>query len=194
MVTSAEFLGGNNKAGGVWRTHATCAGLGLAFSEGLYIYAYINKMDAAEAGFPYWQLLTIRGIAFAILDAALGYAIYLTGTGCWGASVKTPAECFETVASKLENSLAAVNSAICLKQAIMRDHELRARVGQFWEKEMLLEQEVAKDDHVHIARVDAERRVDWEGVKEEAKKRARAVVGGLFGEVQPMGETEAEGG
>ncbi|KAF8420496.1 hypothetical protein EV426DRAFT_612536 [Tirmania nivea] len=191
VVTSAEFLGRNNNAGGVWRTHATYAALVLALSEGLCIYAYTTVMDgrvAAEAGFPYWQLLTIRGIAFAILDATLGYAIYLTGTGRWSGSVETPTESLETVASKLENSLVAVNSAICLKQAIMRDHELRARAVQFWEKEVLFAQEV------RIAKVGVERREDWVGVKEGAKRRASAIVKGLFEEELPMEWSETEEG
>lgn len=192
VVTSANLLGGDNKAGGVWRTQATLAGVLLAVCEGLYIY--IGTSLATEAGGPYWQLLTIRGIAFAILDAMLGYAIYLTGTGRWSGPAETPAETLETAASKLENSLVAVNSAICLKQAIMRDYELRERAVHFWEKEVLYAQEVAKDDHVRIARTGVEQREDWVGVKESAKRQASAIMRGLFGEVAPIEEAETEGG
>ncbi|RPB22827.1 hypothetical protein L211DRAFT_810173 [Terfezia boudieri ATCC MYA-4762] len=197
VVTSAEFLGENNEAGGVWRTHATCASIVLALGEGWYIYVYtsvLNERAATDARFPYWQLLTIRGIAFAILDAALGYAIYLTGTGRWSGSDENSTESLEKVVSKLENSLVAANTAICLKQAIMRDYELRARAVQFWEKEELYAKEVAKDDHVRIARVGVERRKDWVRVKEDAKRQASAIVRELFGEVGPMEGTETEGG
>ncbi|KAF8455919.1 hypothetical protein BGX38DRAFT_1165309 [Terfezia claveryi] len=197
VVTSTEFLGENNKAGGVWRTHATCASIVLALGECLYIYVYSTVLDeraATEARFPYWQLLTIRGIAFAILDAALGYAIYLTGTGRWSGSDETSTESLGIVASKLENSLVAVNTAICLKQTIMRDYELRARTVQYWEKEVLYAQEVAKDDHVRIARLGVERRKDWVRVKEDAKRQASAIVRELFREVGPTEGMETEEG
>ena len=189
VVTSTNFLGKNNKAGGVWKTHATCAGIVLALTEGLYICAYTNYISVmgergAEAAFTYWQRLTIRGIAFAILDGALGYAIYLTGTGRWSGPVE---ESLETVASKLESSVAAVNSAICLKQAIMRDHELRARAVEFWEDEVLYAQEVAKDGNVRRARVGVEGKEDWAGVKEGAKRRASAIMRELFGDKALIG-------
>ena len=177
---------GDNKAGAVWRTQATLAGVALAVSEVYYISTYshttnISARTAAANVYPYWAILTYRGLAIALVDAALGYAIYLTATGRWGSLISdSPAEKIDAVSAALEDVIRNTNSALSLKQAVMTDADLRRQVVDFWEKEGLTRRELAEAEGVRLARRAVERRRDWATICSDARQRARAFSRSLF--------------
>ena len=201
LVTTKRVFGSDNKAGAVWRTQATLVGVALAVSEVYYVSTYshtpnISARSAADNVYPYWTILTYRGLAVALVDAVLGYAIYLTATGRWGGLLSdSPVEKIDAVSTALEDAIKKTSSAISLKQAVMTDADLRRQVVNFWEKEDLTRREIAETEGVRLARRAVERRRDWATIRTDARQRARALSRRLFAkrtEAQPQPQPQPE--
>ena len=186
LVTTKQVFRSDNKAGAVWRTLATLMGVALAVSEVYYVSTYshtanISARSAADNVYPHWAILTYRGLAVALVDAALGYAIYLTATGRWGGLLSdSPVERIDAVSAALEDVIKGTNSAVSLKQAVMTDADLRRQVVDFWEKEDLTRRELAEVEGVRLARRVVERRRNWASTRIDARQRARALSRRLF--------------
>src|SRR5205814_3025117 len=75
--------------GRTWRTHATVAGFGLAAAEIVLLYSYnlnanTRVYKTTEIDWFHWRLRLYRGLGIAVVDATLGYLVYLTATKQFG--------------------------------------------------------------------------------------------------------------
>jgi hypothetical protein len=81
----------------------------------------------------YWNVMFYRGIAIAVMDAVLGYAIWLTATRRLDIGIDAdPVKKVEFTMKKLSEMSVKLRQAKELRSATMKDPELRKVVEEFW--------------------------------------------------------------
>lgn len=183
VATSTALSG---REGGRWRTVAAIAGVVLGAAEFWFVAAYDDRVNQRstrlnEVDFVYWKVLVWRGLAIAALDAALGWVVWLQATGRAFLSPTPPAERLVDHTKKLEAVLAKTRSLGILRNGVVRDAGLRAKVEAYWVKEGEVMKDVFEEPEVLEAQRAALRRIDMEGVRREAE----GFLGTVFGETGP---------
>jgi hypothetical protein len=171
LVTSSLVAG---PEGSRWRVHVTLAGVALLAVEALLVANNDHKLNATrvqlrDVDFFYWRLRTWRLLAFAGLDALLGWTLWLTATGRW---LVRPPGLYQQLTEALV-ALHAVHGKYAtlgrMRNAILRDDELRAATGAYWAREPRIMEEIHQDRAVVDAKRVALSRMDPEKLRRDAE-------------------------
>jgi hypothetical protein len=171
LVTSS-FISGVE--GSRWRMHATVVGISLALLECFLVMRNDYKLNSTkiqlkDVDFFYWKLRIWRLLAFAGLDAIFGWVLWLTATNRW--LVKPP-----SVYQQLTDTLVTLHSMhgkyatlSRMRNAILRDDELREASMAYWAREPRIMEEIHQNREVIDAKRVALSRLDPEKLRQGAE-------------------------
>ncbi|KAE9980156.1 hypothetical protein BLS_009049 [Venturia inaequalis] len=163
---TSTFVSGSE--GARWRTYATIAGVALAAGEFYMTYTYdweANKQKRAlgEVDWFYWKMRMYRQLAFATTDGFLGWFLWLTSTNRWLVKPASITEQLNVATQTLAESYTQINIVSSLRNAIVRDNELRATQEEYWlvnaqeTRNMESEREVIDARNIAMSRMDMDR-------------------------------------
>ncbi|KAF2420559.1 hypothetical protein EJ08DRAFT_683291 [Tothia fuscella] len=170
LITSS-FVSGVE--GSRWRTHATIAGVVLAAAELYWTWTYNWEANRTvrmvkDVDFFYWNMRTYRHLAFALVDALLGWALWLTSTKRW---MVVPASITQQIAATTEQVgilYSKTHASGHIRNTIVRDRELRNVYTAYWEREQAVMHEIDQEREVVDARNIALSRMDYDKVQQRA--------------------------
>jgi hypothetical protein len=182
VITSSFFSGSE---GARWRTYATIAGVALAAGELYMTYTYSweangQKRMLQEVDFFYWNMRMWRQLAFAAVDGLLGWLLWLTSTNRWLVKPPTISEQLTEVRNTLAGSYGQINLLGNVRNAIVRDNELRTTHGEYWLNESREMQDIEREREVVDAKNIALSRMDFE----KTQRRAEIYVDHIFASLQ----------
>jgi hypothetical protein len=181
LITSS-FVSGSE--GVRWRTYATIAGVALAGGE-LYLTWTYNweangqKRMLQEVDFFYWNMRMWRQLAFAAVDGLLGWFLWLTSTNRWLVKPPTISEQLTDVTNTLAGSYAQINLLGNVRNAVVRDNELRTAHGEYWLSESREMQDIEREREVVDAKNIALSRMDFEKTQRRAENYVEQIFAGL---------------
>lgn len=179
LATSAGLAGA---AAGRWRTFAAVAGLAVAVADLWLRLGYDAGGNAAAARVAeiesfWWKARVYRGLAVALLDAVLGWMVYLTATRRAFVQPPPASQRIEASARRLEKVLGQVRVLGTLRNAIFRDRGMRERVNGYWTQESQMMNSMCEDREVVDAMNAVLGRIDMGNVQ----RGVDAYVDGVFG-------------
>ncbi|KIW05394.1 uncharacterized protein PV09_03909 [Verruconis gallopava] len=174
LITSSFFSGAE---GSRWRTHATIAGVALALIELYTTWNYkweanVTKRMLGEVDFFYARMRVYRHLAFAATDAIFGWVLYLTSTNRWLVKPPSTTQQLSEVAQQLAGMHAQVNLLANLRNATVRDAELRQGQEMYWRREQEEMAGIMQDDNVRSAVTSVLAKDEYD----KTRQRARAYV------------------
>ncbi len=181
LITSSLFSG---REGKIWRTQATIAGAVLAIVEMYLVTSFDHKSNTRAARLNdinaiHWRLRMYRGIGMAIVDALLGWGLYLSSTNRAFLTPPTPAERLEASARMLESTNRKLHALGITRNVFVRDEGLRATTEKYWTTEGKVMNEVFEEREVVDGVQSALARLDVNQITEEASRYADSVVSGI---------------
>ncbi|KAF2833889.1 hypothetical protein CC86DRAFT_400479 [Ophiobolus disseminans] len=139
--------------GSRFRTHATIAGILMLVVEAWYMGTYditpnkrartVQDIDAAH-----WRVRFLRYMAFALVDAALGFVLWATSTNRWLAEPVSIAERLETSTRLAEETYHKMQALGLLTNSVNRDSALRGVREEYWTTEGRFMAETVQDGKV----------------------------------------------
>ncbi|KAA8574318.1 hypothetical protein EYC84_005807 [Monilinia fructicola] len=180
LITSGLFTG---KEGSLWRAKATTFAVVVALLDVYFVSAYDHKSNARSArleeiNFFYWNMQLYRNIALAALDGIIGWLMYLSSTNRAFVSPVSPAEKIEATTKIIEETRNRLNAVALMRNASVRDKDLRGKVEDYWVKEGDFMREILETREVVDGMKNAlESRVNLVTVQKEADAFADAVFG-----------------
>ena len=183
-VTSPSWTG---RHGAQWRTLAAIAGGVIAALELYFVSSYSYQQNARatrlhEIDMFYWSMRNYRLLALAVVDAALGYVMFLSSTNRAFVQPASTAERLESVSRKLASVKGKMSALGIVKNTALRDDDLRSRSHAYWSHEVRLMNEVMEDREVVSGINDAlENRIKIQDITRDAESYAELVVQPLNG-------------
>jgi len=179
LVTSGLFTG---KEGAIWRRTATYAAIGLAIVE-IYFWASFDhkanvRATKVEELDPFFQNIRIYRLLFlALIDALIGWLLYLSSTNRAFVTPASPAERVESAIKVMGGVRNSLGSIMILKNTIQRDSQLREVGDRYWVREGMAMGEAMEDREVVEGVQNAlEERIDMANISKDAEAYARSVV------------------
>ncbi|SMQ55935.1 unnamed protein product [Zymoseptoria tritici ST99CH_3D7] len=159
-----------------WRVQALVAGLAIPAVE---IALLATSDDSAnlrstrynDIDFLHWKLRVYRGLGITLLDALLGWVIFLsaTGRGFLGATMPAGERAHLTM-KRLEVVGQKVGGLGVLRNSLVRDRRLGGRAADYWAKEDEVMRSLGEEEEVVRAQREAlEGRIDMAKVGKESK-------------------------
>ena len=181
IVTSSSLSG---PEGNRFRTHATIAGVALASIELWMRYTYnwednATKRNLQEADFFFWRIQLYRNLAFALVDALFGWALWLTSTNRWLVQQPSVRERVAGISQELQTTYQQLAILGPLRNAILRDQELRETSERYWSQEPKIMEEIEREREVVDAKNLALSRLDSGKVQERARLWVDSVFAGF---------------
>lgn len=124
---------------------------------------------------------TYRGLAVAVLDSALAYALYLSSTNRLFVTPPSVPERMEAATRVLEATQRKLGAVGIVRNVVARDETLRRRMEGYWVAEGTIMREVFEEREA-LEAVNAavgSGRVDLRVVEAEAARYAERVTGGM---------------
>lgn len=185
MITSTFFSGSE---GARWRIYATIVGVALAAIELWMTYDYDwedNRTNVMlkDVEFFYWDMRMYRQLAFAIVDSLLGWLMWLTSTNRWLVIPPSTSEQLTATTNALMGAYGQLNLLGNLRNAIVRDNELRTVQGEYWLSESREMQDIEREREVVDAKNIALSRMDFE----KTQRRAEIYVDQMFTAIRADG-------
>ncbi|KAI9643375.1 hypothetical protein NHQ30_007994 [Ciborinia camelliae] len=181
LATSRFFIG---KVANAWRTTFTWLAAILAVYDILILYA-VDHMSNKRAktieqiDFVYSSMKSNRSFLLAVLDGFLALLLFLSSTNRVFAIPPTPAVKVETTMKIMEKARGTLNRVALIRNAVVRDKELRGKVEDYWSEEEDITTDVMKTrEVVDGVRNALETRIDLNAVEREAEAFVDAALGG----------------
>ncbi|KAK8197685.1 hypothetical protein IWZ00DRAFT_551191 [Phyllosticta capitalensis] len=179
-ILTSSFISGIH--GARWRTPAAILGVSLAAIEVWIVGSYDYQKNATATRLSdvepfYWRMRSLRYMSFAIVDAGLGYVVYLASTNRWLGIPPTVAERLEDNIRMTEGLRGKLSMLGALKNTVARDRGLRQRSDEYWMNEGQVMGQVLEDREVVDGMQAALERVNVETIERQAGGLADNVVG-----------------
>ncbi|QSZ31606.1 hypothetical protein DSL72_001173 [Monilinia vaccinii-corymbosi] len=187
LVTSGLFTG---KEGSFWRGKATYLAVIIAALDVYFVASYDHKSNARsmrleDISLFYWNMQLYRNIALAAIDGLIGWLLYLSSTNRAFLSPPTTAEKIEASTKIMEETRNKLNAVALVRNASVRDKDLRGKVEDYWVREGDFMREMLETrEVVDGVRNALESRVNLAAVQREADAFANTILGD---EVKVMG-------
>jgi hypothetical protein len=183
LVTSSYF----SRFGKTWRTQATLAALAL-FAVELWVTGIspagfqqnATARSEAEVVWTHWRMQLVRGVGMAGIDAVLGATMWLSATRRWniGWGAFVTEERLKESSMRMERAGTFLQAGRHLKQAVLRDEELRGKYVEWWAKETTVGRELLEDEEVKTVRNDSlPSRMNFDRSRMEAEKASQEMMG-----------------
>ena len=174
----------SGRDGAAWRVAATIAAVGLAFADVYLVSTYNHQANSRALRLAhidpfFWTARRWRHVLLAGLDLVLGLVLYLSSTNRMFVNPPLPAERVEGIARVLQGVKGKINAAGVVKNAAVRDDELRARGAAYWTHEVNLVRECMEEREVVDGVNDAlANRIDIAGITKDAEAYAGVILRG----------------
>ena len=138
----------------------------------------------------YWQMRTLRGIAFAVIDALFAGLLFVSSTNRFLGIPISNAERIESALKTLEQSRGKMAALGIVKNVVYRDEGLAGKGREYWRQEGAVMEGVMRErEVVDGIRGALEGRVRLGEVEAEAGRYAEGIVAGISGGVDAGVET-----
>jgi hypothetical protein len=170
--------------GARWRTYATIAGVALAGAELWMTYNYkwevnVSVRELRHVDFFYWRMRVYRQFAFAIVDGLLACVLWLSSTNRILVTPPTILQQIENTVQTLQSTYAQLTLLGNLRNAIVRDRDLRTAHAEYWVQEHETMAEIEREREVVDAKNIALSHIDVVKVGQAAELYVDRVFGGL---------------
>ncbi len=182
FLTSNMFVG---PEGAAWRTTATIGAVGIAAAEIWFVSTYDHQANAratrlADIDDFFWNMRVYRGLAITVLDAVLGWVIYLSSTNRAFVTPPHPAERIENSIRVLESVRSKISATGVVRNTVIRDEGLRGRNQAYWVHEGRLMSEMMEDREVVEGINNAlESRINIDKISSDAESYAKNMMNGM---------------
>lgn len=182
LVTSVWFAG---RDAARWRTAAIIAGLALAALDFGALATYDHGVNALatrpnDLDAFFWKRRLVARLAICLVDATLGWVIWLTATRRAFVEPAPAAERLEESTKALEAVLGKMRGLGAIRNVVFRDTMLRGKLERYWVQEQEIMREVFEERDVVSALNGVLGNVDMGRVQNEAD----AYVVGVLGQEQ----------
>jgi hypothetical protein len=172
LVTTTVFSG---LEGARWRSQATFAALCVAFAELTLVLRNdwklnVTKKSVDQVDFFHWRVRMYRYAAFALMDAGLGWAMYLTSTNRWMPSGPPMTQQLINATNALAGIRAKLLTMGQIRNTVLRDQELNSMAQAYWQREPRVMEELEARREVVDAKRMALSKMDVEKMKRDATK------------------------
>ncbi|KAK0386915.1 hypothetical protein NLU13_5228 [Sarocladium strictum] len=180
VITSSALTG---RHGAAWRTMVTLAAFAIAALDVYLLSSYAYQLNAratrlADLDFFHWTLRILRHLSLTILDAGLGWILWLSSTNRAFAQLPSPAEQVENVNRGLRQSMGKLRALGILKNTTLRDEELRETSRRYWNHEVGIMAGAMEEREVVEGMNDAlMNRIDIKRVTRDADAYSQEVIG-----------------
>lgn len=180
LATSTAVAG---KYGSRWRTLAVMTGAAMGLAECYLVGTYDFKANTRvhrpeDLDHFHWRMRTFRGIGICILDAAFAGLLWAASTNRIFALPPSVAERTETAIKGLESMRRRLAAVGILRNAVVRDEELRSKSEAYWRREKQVMSEVMDErEVVEGIRNAMSDRIDVTKVEEDARSYADGILG-----------------
>lgn len=178
LVTSGIVSG---VEGARWRTQATLAGIALGAGD-LYLHMTYDILanSASTQGirdldFFFWRMRLVRGLGAAFIDGLLGLVMYLSSTNRFFMAPPSPAERIEAATKALEASNFRLWANGNVRNAVIRDKELREDMTRYWQEE----KHIFEDPDVVKAIQATLQQTDMHALSNAAEQRSTDIIKSL---------------
>ena len=138
--------------------------------------ANAQRRMLAEVEFFSQRMRMLRHIGFAICDALLGWMMWLTATNRWLVKAPSTTEQLQQLAQQSAAAHAQINLLGNVKNAIVRDNELRARQDLYWRREQEEMAGIMQDEAVRTATTSVLAREDYDKTRRRAQMYVEQVL------------------
>ncbi len=182
LVTSGLFVG---PEGAVWRRFATLGAVILASFDLYFLSQSDYQQNAKKARLEdldmfFWRSRMWRYIAITVLDATVGWMMYLSSTNRAFVVPHSPAERLAATGKQMDSLRSKMSAMGIVKNTVSRDQALRARTDAYWVHEGKLMGEMLEDKEVMESINNAvESRVKLDKISDDAEDYAKNVIGGI---------------
>ncbi|KAI0378295.1 hypothetical protein F5Y04DRAFT_262350, partial [Hypomontagnella monticulosa] len=179
LATSSLVAGPH---GPKWRvtTAVTCflvAALDVYLASSYNYQANARALRLSDIDAFFWTARTIRYLGLAALDVVLATLLFLSSTNRAFVSPETPAARVDAVTRQLAATKSRLAAVGIVKNAAVRDEELRTRAAAYWQHEGRLMREVMEDREVVEGVNDAlQNRIDIQDITRDADAYALNVL------------------
>lgn len=179
LVTSPSLTG---QHGGQWRSLATIAGCALAGLDVWLVSSYNHQANARALRLPnidffFWNHRVYRLLAFAALDAALAFVLFLSSTNRAFVKLPSTAQRLDTANRAVALVRSKLSALGIVKNTALRDEDLRSRSQAYWAHEVRLMSEVMEERDVIEGVNDAlGNRIDIQTITRDAEAYAQNVL------------------
>lgn len=131
--------------------------------------ANARALRLADVDSFYWATRSTRLWTLALLDAALGYVIYLSATNRAFIQLPTPAARIENVNRALHVAKSKLSALGIIKNTTQRDMELRGQNDAYWHHEVRFMTEAMEEREVIDSVANAlENRINMQNISRDA--------------------------
>lgn len=192
-ISTSTLLSGKEPSR--WRTLAVISGLLLPAAEIYYLVTYNDIPNARsvrynDIDFLAWKLPIYRYLSISALDSVLGLAIWLQSTGRAFLTPPSAQDRLFTHTAQIENVLAKSRKLGVIRNATVRDADMRRKVEDYWLKESEVMKDVHEEPEVLEAQRNALRRMDTTRIGRDAEQFVNNILGpeqgGLGGPPPPV--------
>lgn len=155
LGSSAEKRPGSSSSGNGrrWRSLAATSAVALAALDIYLTQSYNAGGNAratrlAEVDMFYWRSRAARYVFLGLVDAALAALLYLSSTNRAFLRPPSAADRAGAVAARLVGARAKLGAAGVVRNSVVRDAELRARLVEYWVSEAECVREAREDREV----------------------------------------------
>ncbi|KAI9671763.1 MAG: hypothetical protein M1831_003291 [Alyxoria varia] len=174
LVTSRFFTG---PEGARWRVKFATAGVMLGAAEMLAIWSFdnvanIKSQHMSEMNHFHWHMIFYRGCALAILDALLGWVLWLSSTNRYFVKPLTPAQRLDGVIKLATITRARLNATEAMHDLVMSDEANQDDVCQYWTSE----EELFEEPEVKNAMRNARKRAEGVDLRDSSERNSRNLM------------------
>lgn len=124
----------------IWRKQATMLAGAVAFFDAYFLVKYDHTANARatrleEIDFFHWNMQLYRNLALAALNGVIGYLLFLSSTNRAFITPPTHAERLEAMNKNIDQTRLKMNGIGIIRNATLRDKNLRQRIADYWVRE-----------------------------------------------------------
>ncbi|CAD0108509.1 unnamed protein product [Aureobasidium uvarum] len=179
-LATSTLVGGTTAAR--WRTAAVISGIVVMIADVASVATYEHQRNARATTFSavenfFWTRWWVSRLTICITDIGVALLIWASATNRAFVLPPSPAVILGSQTRVLEKSLAKFRSLGAVRNVVMRETGLRAKVGEYWRREGEIMHEVLEERDVVEAMNEVLAKIDVDGVTRGADEFVEQVLG-----------------
>ena len=174
LVTSRYFTG---PEGARWRVKFALAAIALGAAEIFTTWssdnaANITSQHMSELNHFHWHMIFYRGCALTLLDALLGWVLWLSSTNRYFVRAPSSAQRLNSITQVATVTRARLTAAETMRDLVMSDEATQEDVCQYWTRE----EELFEEPEVKRAMQNASKRAEGNALRDATERDSKHLM------------------